>query len=121
MSHAFAISMTKPHEALGLPQPIGRRLPHGIAGWNIAIAATTVAMMCFYVVSINASATRAYNLRNSQRRVDGLKTNVAVLQSTFVSESSLRSLSDRASQLGLVPVDNLEFINPTGGSYALAN
>lgn len=120
MPNAFAISMTRPHESLGLPKPIGRRVPRGIVAWNIAIATATLACGLFYVVQVNLASTKSYELRNTEKRVDALKTETMMIQDKIVMLSSMQSLNARAAELGFVPVDRLEFVNPASKSYALA-
>lgn len=120
MAHPYALSMTKPHECLGLPQPIGRRIPQGISGWNMAIVAATVALVGFYVFQVNSAATKSYRLRGVEKRVEALKMETSIRQNKLISQSSLGELSAKASELGFVPVEKIEFMNPNPSSYALA-
>ena len=120
MSHAFVISMTRPHEALGLRQPVGRRLPQGLAGWNLALFAVSLLLVGAYIVQVNSAAAKAYQLRDMQSHVDELRTEATILQNQYVAETSLRAISEKASQLGFVPVDSIQYVNPSAGSYAMA-
>jgi len=112
--------MTRPHEALGLPQPIGRRLPQGIVAWNLAVAVATLVFVCAYVVQVNAAAAKGYALRDVQKQVDTLKMDSIQLQDKIASDSSFQALSTRASALGFVPIERLSFVNATGKAYAMA-
>ncbi|MFA5185637.1 MAG: hypothetical protein WC551_04060 [Patescibacteria group bacterium] len=120
MSRCYAISMTRPHEALGLPQPLGRRLPQGLAGWNLFLAALTIVCGLVYIVEINASTSKGYGLSQAQKRVDELKIQTLALQNKAASLTSLQELSQKASTLGLAPVEKIEYLNPTSKNYALA-
>lgn len=120
MTHPYALSMTRPHEALGLPQPLGRRLPQGIVAWNIAISVASILVILAYIVMVNATASKGYSLRSSEKRVEALKTDTEILQSSLVSVSSMRHLQDQAGALGLVATDGVTYVNPGSGSYALA-
>jgi hypothetical protein len=120
MSRAFAISMTRPHETLGLPQPLGRRLPQGVWAWNLTVLLLSIALGIMYIFQVNAATAKSYHLRDEERRVEALKTETMVLQDKIVTLSSLEAVSTRASQLGFAPVDNLQFVNPASKSYAMA-
>lgn len=120
MPSTFAMSLTRPHEALGLPQPLARRLPQGLMAWNIAFLTLSAVMGAFYIVQVNLATSKGYDLRRVERRVDALRTENMILQDKIATMSSMQSLNARASELGFVPVERLEFVNPAGKSYALA-
>lgn len=119
MSRALALAMTRPHERLGLPQPLGRRLPQGVAGWNLCIAAVTLVCVFGYVFQVNHAAARGFGLRDVEKKVSSLQSDVMVLEDNVATLSSVQSLSDRASALGFVPEDKLEYVNPAGKAYAM--
>lgn len=112
--------MTHPHERLGLPQPIGRRLPRGLAGWNIILAVVTASFALMYVVQVNRAAARGFQLRDVEKKVERLNSDVTSLEDHVATLSSLQSLSARAAALGFVATERLEFVNPASKSYALA-
>lgn len=120
MSRSLALAMTRPHERLGLPQPLGRRLPHGLFGWNVLLAAVTITFAVAYVVQVNRASARGFQLRDVETRVESLKNNVTSLEDQVAMLSSYQAMSDRAATLGYVPVDHVEFVNPAGHSFALA-
>lgn len=120
MSRALALAMTRPHERLGLPVPLGRRLPQGVVGWNIMVASLTVVLSFVYIVQVNRAASQGFNLRDMEKKVEALQTDVMSLEDKVATLSSVKSLSDHASQLGFVSVDRLEFVNPASRSYAMA-
>lgn len=120
MSRTLALAMTRPHERLGLPLPLGRRLPRGLVSWNILIAALTIALAFVYVVQVNRAASRGFSLRDTEKKVDTLRSEVLSLEDKVATLSSVQSMSDRATQLGFVAVENLEFVNPAANSYAVA-
>ena len=119
-TRAFAIGMLRPHETLGLPQPLGRRLPQGIWAWNIVLAGSTLAFSLLYVFQVNASASKGYDLRDVERRVETLKTEAMALQDKMTSLTTLQAVSERASALGFVQPDRIVYINPAAKSYAVA-
>jgi hypothetical protein len=119
MSRALAFAMTRPHERLGLHQPIGRRLPQGLAGWNLLITAAMVLCVVGYVFQVNSAASRGFGLRDVEKRVDTLQSDVMVLEDKVATLSSVQSLSERAAALGFVLADRLEYVNPAGKAYAM--
>lgn len=120
MSHAFAISLTRPHDAYGLPKSIGRRMPRGIVAWNIALVAMTVCVSIVYVVQVNLASAKSYTLREKQQKVEAVKSELMIMQDKLVTLSSMQSLNARAEQLGFAPIDRLEFLNPAAKMTAMA-
>lgn len=111
--------MTRPHERLGLPQPLGRRLPHGLAAWNALILGCIAACCLGYVIQVNRASGRGFELRETEKRIENLKIEVRALEDSVATLSSVEALTQRAAALGFVPVDRLEFVNPASKSYAL--
>ncbi|MCI0479301.1 hypothetical protein L0Y59_02045 [Candidatus Uhrbacteria bacterium] len=111
--------MTRPHERLGLPQPIGRRLPQGVLGWNMVVAALTLMCVFGYVVQVNRAASRGYALRDVEKDVASLRSDVMRLEDTVAKLASVQALTERATALGFVPVRSIEYANPAAASMAL--
>ncbi len=120
MPRFFALSLTKPYETLGMPKPLITRLPNGLAAWNMLILSLSVAIGVVYIVQVNLAAAKGYVLRNIEKKVEVLKTETLVMQDKIATMSSIQMLNARASELGFMPVENLEFMNPTGKATALA-
>lgn len=112
MSHDFTMTMKQPHIALGLHQPIGRRLPQGVLAWNVGLLALSIALGCFYIVQVSFSMSKGYALRDAEKKVDALKTETMTLQDKVATLSSMQALNARATELGFVPVDRLEYVAP---------
>ena len=120
MSRSLALCMAKPHERFGIPQPIGRRLPHGKTGWGIFLAALTVATTLVYIFQVNKAASRGYLLRDMEKKIESGSTEVVRLEDKIAVLSSVQSLSDIAKELGFQSTERLEFVNPAANAYALA-
>lgn len=120
MPNAYALTMTRPHEALGLPQPFGRRLPQGLVAWNLCALCVTLLLGFLYVLQVNTATSKGYALRTVQTRVDGLTTENLTLQDKIATLASLQSVSARATELGFQPVDRLEFLDVAKPSVAMA-
>lgn len=121
MPSAFALSMTNPHETLGIPQPLGRKLPQGVVAWNILIAMASLVLGVLYIVQVNMASAKGYALQRVEKQVDALKTETTVLQDKVASLSSMQAINDRATKLGFVPVDRIVYVSPVSKSYALAH
>lgn len=120
MPNAFAISMTRPRDTLGIPRTLGQRIPHGIEAWNIVLATLTIGIGLAYVIQVSTAATKSYELRRAETRVESLKTEAMMLQDKIVALSSMQNLNTQAAEIGFVPVDRIQYVNPVGQSYALA-
>ncbi len=112
--------MTRPHEALGLPQPWARKLPQGLSALNAVLALITVACGLAYIVLVNTATTKGYTLAQAQQRLDSLKTDTLTLQNKAETMTSMQQLTSNAAALGFVPVDKVQFVNPARKNYALA-
>ena len=121
MPSAFALSMTHPHEVLGIPQPLGRKLPQGVVAWNMCIAVASLVLGVLYIVQVNMASAKGYALQTVQNSVDQLKTDTTVLQDKVARLSSMQAMNDRAVQLGFVPVDHIVYVSPVAKTYALAH
>ncbi len=119
MPHAYALSMTRPHETLGLPTPIARRLPRGISAWNMMLLALSVACAIAYIFFVSTAATKSYARRDLELRVDALKNETLQLQDTVVTQSSLQVLSERATELGFVPVERVAYLETSRPTVAV--
>ncbi|MBI4138933.1 hypothetical protein HY479_02170 [Candidatus Uhrbacteria bacterium] len=120
MSRSFSLAMTRPHERFGLPQPIGRRLPHGMAGWNALLISVTVALTLAYIIQVNKAAARGFQLRDVEKKIETVNAEVMRLEDKLATLSSVQALTDRAKSLGFQPAERIEFVNPAANAYALA-
>lgn len=112
------MTMTRPHEAMGFNAPIGRRLPSGLAAWNILFLACSLVFSIGYVICVNATAASSYRVSESEKRVEVLRAETMAMQDKLASLSSLQELVTKASGNGYVPVETIEFVNIGTHSYA---
>ena len=113
------MTMTRPHEALHLRRPIGRRLPTGLAAWNIGILLCTAVLGLIYVIRVNATSDMSFQVSNAQKQVDDLRTQTMGMQDKLASLSSLQELAIKASGNGYVPVDSEQFISLGANNVAM--
>jgi hypothetical protein len=55
-----------------------------------------------------------------ERQIDTLKVDVMSLEDKVATLSSMQNMTQRAEQLGFVPIEHQEFVNPAAKSYAFA-
>jgi hypothetical protein len=121
MYRAYALTMTRPQEKLGIPQSVSRELAlHAPAAWTAFLGIVAVAVVLTYIATIAMSSTRGFQLRDAQNRVDRLQSEARQLETDVAKASSVGSLAARASGLGFVAVDRVNIVNAAGNSYALA-
>ena len=121
MYRAYALTMTRPQEKLGIPQSISRQLAENApAAWSAVLGVIAVAVVLTYIATIAMSSTHGFQLRDAQNRVDRLQSEARQLETDVAKSSSVGSLATRANGLGFVAVDRIQTINAVGHSYALA-
>ncbi len=120
MSRSYAMTMKRPHVTLGLPIPVGRKIGEaGKTGWMVFLGAATFACIVAYIFLVNASATKAYELRGYEKRLERLKETVSVLENQTAEMQSMHALEQQVKSLGYVPVEQIEFIDAPRG-FAMA-
>ena len=121
MTRTFVMSLQRPHETLGLPQPIGRKLGEASKRiWLVALVVAAVVALGWYIYVVNAAASRAYQLRALQGQSEQLQEQVTQLESQLAQLQTMHALQEHVKTLGYVPVDHLEFVNVRASGYALA-
>ncbi|RIL01234.1 hypothetical protein DCC77_01705 [Candidatus Uhrbacteria bacterium] len=117
----YALTMTKPHEKLGLPLPLARQIAqHAYLGWYLAIWFLLFGLAITYIGFITASSAKGFQLRDAERRVERLGTESRQLEMQVASLSSIQAMTEQASKNGFVAVDAIQTINAAGHSYAFA-
>jgi TolA-binding protein len=120
MSRAFALTMKRPQETLGIPMSMGRRLSAaGKVSWFSLIVIATCVCMGVYMFQINTAAKQGYTLRALQKRLESLNERVTALDNQTAQMQTIRTVEERIKGLGYVPADHMEFMDPNHG-YALA-
>jgi len=121
MSHAHILTMKRPHEALGLPVPIGRRLTNlGKGSWVIFLGSLSVFCVGLYVFQISQTAAKGYALRDLEKQQEYLQESVSALEAQAAELQSMNALQERVKGLGYVPVQHMEYVDVNNHAYALA-
>lgn len=121
MSRTLVLSMKRPHEQFGLPMSFGRKLgASGQMAWVSLLVLATLLCVGFYIYQVNAAATKGFELRALEKRLESVRETVASLEDQAASLQTMDVLKVRVSGLGYVPADQLEFVDVTRSAYALA-
>lgn len=120
-SRAYALTMTKPHEKMGLPVPFIRQLTqHVPLFWGLLIWTMIVGSLLTYAGLITATSARGFQLRDAENRLERLQSQARSLEMDVARASSIDTLATRSKAMGFVATSNVEAINTAGGSYAFA-
>jgi hypothetical protein len=114
------MTLQRPHESLGIPVPMGRRL--GEAGkrlWIGVFFVFLVACIGMYVFQVNASASKSYALHNLQRQSDRLKETVSVLENRVAEAQTMVAIEERMKGLGYVSTEQVSFIDVHGKQVSM--
>lgn len=76
--------------------------------------------MGLHVFQMNKAATKGYTLRDQEKQLERLKATVAELEDTAAKTQALYAIEERVKNMGYVPVDRMEFLDVSRGSYAVA-
>ncbi len=111
MSRAFAISLKRPHEQLGLPMPIARRLTDiQSSTWIALMVGLIVACVGIYIYQVNVTASKGFELRQLEKKVDHLQDSVSSLNYKVTQLKSIHSLETQIQGMGYVPLTNVHYL-----------
>ena len=112
MSRSFAISLKRPHEQLGLPMPIARRLADVHNGtWMTGMIIALIACVGLYIYQVNVAASKSFELRQLEKQVERLQDTVASLEYKVTELKSIHSLEERIQGMGYVPLANVRYLD----------
>ncbi len=121
MARTQASLLRQPHLALGLSLAPGRKLEKAARNaWIGVFLVLAFFIMAIQVFQMNKAATKGYALRDQEKRLEQLKATVAELEDQAAKTQALYSIEERVKGLGYVPVDHMEFLDVSRGSYAVA-
>lgn len=116
MSHAYAIALP-----FALPTPVGRRVEIAAKrSWAIIFLFGAIACMAYQVFLMNHTASKGYALRDSEKQLGQLQAAVMTYENRAAELQALHTVETRIEGMGYVPVDRMEFVDVTRGSYAMA-
>ena len=112
MSRSFVLSLQRPHEALGVPLPMARRVSRIRTNASVATCCI-VSMVClgFSIISVNTSAAKTFDRRTLEKRAEQLAEEVSDLESRAAVLQSYSSLQERVRDRGYHPVEKVQYID----------
>lgn len=120
-SRAYALTMTKPHEKMGLPVPFIRQLTKQVPlFWTLMLWVMIVGCLLTYAGLITASSARGFQLRDAENRLERLQSQARSLEMDVARASSIDAMATRSKEMGFVAASNVESVTVTGNSYAFA-
>jgi len=121
MARSHISSIRQPQIALGLSLAPGRRLEKAARNsWIGMFLLLSFLAMGLHVFQMNKAATKGFTLRDQEKQLERLKATVAELEDTAAKTQALYSIEERVKNMGYVPVDRMEFLDVSRGSYAVA-
>ncbi len=119
-TRAYALTMTKPHERLGMAQPFVRQLAQNTPLlWEALIWTMIFGFALTYIGFITASSARGFQLRDAEQRLERLQSEARALEMDVARVSSIDAMANRAEDLGFVAVKQIDAVD-VSHSYALA-
>lgn len=78
-----------------------------------------IAMALGYLVMINTSATKGFQIRSIEQKIAGLEDERKRLDLQALASQSMGSIESQVGGLGMVPVSNVEYLSGAAGSVAV--
>lgn len=121
-NRSFAFTLPRPHEAFGIPVPTMRKLGNDGLQRGLSfliLAGAIISCLVFYVVLVNAGASKSFTLRTLDRRMERLQETTSDLDEQVVRLQAIQSIKDRVTGMGYIPIDRYEYIDVKQGAYAM--
>ena len=82
----------------------------------------TAAALSFlaYLWQVNTLSTKGFQIKNLEKRITVLKTDIQQLELNLAGEQAVTKLNERIQELQMVKVDKVEYLRPLGSSVALS-
>jgi len=86
---------------------------------RIGLAVVVLFFGVLYLLQISTTSTGGYAIRDLEKKVDTLSTEIQKVQIAVAEESAMPSIQKRLLGANMVKVEKIKFVNPVGGSVAL--
>jgi len=109
--------------AQSAPVPLARRrgvlsrIPRAV--WNGALLVVGIALVALYLVEVNRTVSYGYRIREAEKRVGELRTEVRANAIKLSERERVGNLTAQAASLGMVPVGSVEYVNTSTTGVAL--
>jgi len=96
---------------------IFRRVP--LAVWNAALILVAIVLAGCYLVQVNSIMAHGYQIRDAERELGKLRTEVRSNQIKLSEIEAMGNLTAQAQSLGMVPVGQVDYITRPNAGVAL--
>jgi hypothetical protein len=87
--------------------------------WNAALLAVVIIMAALYLIQINTVMAHGYQIRDAERELGKLRTEVRSNQIKLSEIEAMGNLTAQAVALGMVPVGQVDYITRPNVGVAL--
>ena len=87
---------------------------------NLILLITIIAVGVSYLLVINLKATKGFETKILNERLNSLKADNQKLELRITQDKSLQSLQEKSRDLNLEKVVEVEYLQPVGSTVALA-
>ena len=95
-----------------------RRIHVRIEIMNSILVVLVAGLGLFYVIKMNRDAAQGYVMRSATNKIEALEADTHELEGVVARLQSLQYVRNSSSQLGLVPVDTVEYLATKTGAVA---
>lgn len=87
----------------------GLRLPRGAGAF--ALGALLVASFVGYLVQVNATSSKGFQIRTLESQISDLKQAGDKMELKVAQEQSVQSVEDKVQQMGMVPTPQVDYVS----------
>jgi len=86
---------------------------------SLVLVALTFIITGAYLMQINLTATKGYEIKDLESRLSQLQTDNKKLNLSYVELQSMANILEQVPKLNLVATDNMEIMTPAGSVVAM--
>lgn len=87
----------------------GLRLPRGAGA--VALGALVAAFFVGYLVQVNATSSKGFQIRTLESRISDLKQQGDKLELKVAQEQSVQSVEEKVKEMGMVPTPQVDYVS----------
>lgn len=85
------------------------------------VAFAVLALICFaYIVQVNSTASKGYQIRDLENTIHQLSVANQQTQLEITQAQSLENIQHAVKMIGMVPSDQVQYVDAGGGAVAFA-
>lgn len=103
----------------GLSRWFGTVKTFGTPQWNVILVGILLVLVVGYVVAANRSSTATFTRLGLEQRIEELRQANQQIQLGSLEYRSLARIRAAAQSAGMIAVDEVKYLTPTGGAVAV--